>query len=98
MNQNNYVRRKKNDYGYLIPGIDGTQVPGFELMTVSPAIKNMIRDNKVHQIDGIIYSSVAENMFSMDTCILKLYKENKISADTALACATNPAMLRKKMG
>lgn len=82
----------------LVPGIDGKQIPSFELMTVTPAIKNMIRDNKVHQVDGVIYSSAADNMFSMDTCLLKLYKENKISREMALACAVNPAMLGKKLG
>lgn len=80
----------------LVPSIDGRMVPAFEIMTVTPAIRNMIRDNKIPQIDGILYSSANEDMVSMDLSLLKLFKENIISADTALAFATNPDMLRKK--
>ena len=69
----------------LVPSIDGRMVPAFEIMTVTPAIRNMIRDNKIPQIDGILYSSANEDMVSMDLSLLKLFKENIISTDTALA-------------
>lgn len=72
-------------------------VPAFELMTVNNAIKNMIRDGKVHQIDGTIYSSVADNLFSMDTYLVKLYSDGVISAEMAIACAANPGMIKKKL-
>ena len=81
----------------LFPTVDGKVTPAFEIMTVTPAIRNMIRDNKVHQIDGIIYSSVKEEMVSMDTSLLKLYKDGKISRDVAMTYATNPEMLGKKL-
>ena len=41
----------------LVPDTEERLVPAFEIMTVNPAIRNMIRDNKVPQIDGILYSS-----------------------------------------
>ena len=41
-------------------------VPAFEVMTVTPAIRNMIRDNKIPQIDGTVYSANKEDMHSMD--------------------------------
>lgn len=81
----------------LVPTVDGRMVPAFEIMTVTPAIRNMIRDNKVHQIDGIIYSSAKEDMVSMDSSLLKLYKSGTISRQTALAFATNAEMLMKKL-
>ncbi|MDE7066346.1 MAG: type IV pili twitching motility protein PilT, partial [Schaedlerella arabinosiphila] len=81
----------------LVPTIDGKVVPAFEIMTVTPAIRNMIRDNKVHQIDGLIYSSAKEEMLSMDSSLLRLYKSGTISRDTALAYASNPEMLTKKL-
>lgn len=81
----------------LVPAIDGSMVPAFEIMTVTPAIRNMIRDNKVHQIDGVIYSAAGDDMIAMDASLLKLYQDGKITADTALAHATNPDMLKKKM-
>ena len=81
----------------LVPSVHGTMVPAFELMTVTPAIRNMIRDNKIPQIDGIIYSSSNQDMFSMDTCLARLCQEGTITRDTALSYATNPDMLSKKL-
>lgn len=81
----------------LVPTIDGKVVPALEIMTVTPAIRNMIRDNKVHQIDGLIYSSMKEDMISMDGSLLNLYKDEVISRETALKYATNPDMLMKKL-
>lgn len=81
----------------LVTGKEGNQVAAFELMTVNNAIKNMIREDKIHQVEGLIYSSVSENMFSMDTCLANLYKEGRITKETALGCATNPGMLQKKL-
>lgn len=81
----------------LVPSTDGKMVPVFEIMTVTPAIRNMIRDNKIPQLEGIISSSAGNEIVSMDSSLLKLYKENKITADTALAYATNPEMLKRKM-
>ncbi len=81
----------------LVPALDGSMVPALEIMTVTPAIRNMIRDNKVHQIDGIIYSSMKEDMISMDGSLLNLCRQGKISRETALRHATNPEMLGKKL-
>lgn len=81
----------------LVPTVDGKVTPAFEIMTVTPAIRNMIRDNKVHQIDGIIYSSVKEDMVSMDSSLLKLCQNGTITKETALTYATNPEMLGKKL-
>lgn len=81
----------------LVPTVDGKVVPALEIMTVTPAIRNMIRENKVHQIDGLIYSSMKEDMRSMDASLLSLYKEGTISRDTAVKYATNPEMLIKKL-
>ena len=81
----------------LVPGIDGKRIPAFEIMTVTPAIRNMIRDNKIPQIEGVIYSSNKEDMISMDNSLLNLYKNKRITAETALAYASNPEMLKKKL-
>lgn len=81
----------------LVPAIDGHMVPAFELMIMTPAISNMIRDNKTHQIDGIIYTSARDEMRSMDNSLLQLYHSGTITAETALRYSTNPDMLRKKL-
>lgn len=82
----------------LVPTVDGGIVPAFELMTVTTAVQNMIRENKIHQIDGLIYSSAANGMISMDSSLLGLYKAGKISREEAVAHSTNPDMLARKLG
>lgn len=81
----------------LVPTLDGKMTPAFEIMVMTPAISNMIRDNKTHQIDGIIYTSAKDDMISMDNSLLKLYKEKRISKEVALQYSTNSEMLKKKL-
>ncbi len=81
----------------LVPAADGTVVPAFEIMYPNNAIRNMIRESKIHQIDTVIYSSADEGMVAMDTSLLKLYKEGMITAETAVTYSTNPDAMQKKM-
>ncbi len=81
----------------LVPDVNGHSIPVFEVMRLNPAIRNMIRDNKVHQIDGVIASSTHEHMRSMDQSLLELYKQKKITAETALKFASNAEMLKRKL-
>ena len=81
----------------LVPTTDGGRLAVFELMTVTPAIQNMIRDGRVHQIDNVIYAGTDRNMLSMDAQLQKLTQEKKISRETALLYAANPEVLAKRI-
>lgn len=81
----------------LVPDVNGNNIPAFEVMRLTPAIRNMIRDNKVHQIDGVIASSAHEHMRSMDQSLLELYRQKKITKETALKYASNADMLKRKL-
>ena len=81
----------------LLPSTDGGMVPAFEIMVLTPAIRNLIRERKVHQIDGIIYTSANDNMISMDTCIYNLYLEGRITKETAISEAVNPEMMEQRI-
>lgn len=81
----------------LVPDVNGKFIPVFEIMTVTPAIRNMIRDHKTPQIEGILYSSNKPDMISTDMSLLNLYKEGKITKETALSYATNEEMLSRKL-
>lgn len=81
----------------LIPTVDHKLVPVFEVMIATPAIRNLIRENKVHQIDGIIASSASSHMISMDNSLLNLYKEGKITQETVLLYATNQELMKRKL-
>lgn len=81
----------------LIPALDGSLIPAFEIMKVNAAIRNMIRESKVHQIDNAIFAGAAEGMVSMDTSLYNLYINKKISRENALIYSTNPESLEKKL-
>ena len=81
----------------LVPTVDDQMVPAFEIMTVTPAIRNMIRERKIPQIEGLVYASSRPDMTSMDSSLLKLYQTGRITRDTALTYAINHEMLEKKM-
>lgn len=78
----------------LLPTVNGGVIPAFEIMTMTPAIRNMIRDGKVHQIDGVIYSSPDKSMVSMDESIAKLLQDGIITRETAERYAVHPERLR----
>lgn len=82
----------------LVPDVEGKMIPAFEIMTVTPAIRNMIRDNKVPQIEGIVYSADTADMVSMDNSLFRLAKDGAITKETALAYAVNAEMLSRKLG
>ena len=81
----------------LVPSVSGEMVPAFEIMVLTPAIRNLIREGKVHQIDGIIYTSAAENMIAMGSSILDLYKKEIIDRHTAISEAVNPEIMEKRL-
>ena len=58
---------------------------------------DMIREKKIPQIEAMLYASNKEDMMSMDSSLYNLYKAGKITEQTALAYATNPEMLKRKL-
>ena len=82
----------------LVPTIDGTLVPVFEIMIMTPAIKNLVREGKTHQIDNVIATSATtDGMISMDKSLLDLYKAQRITRETTLMYAMNPEMMARKL-
>ncbi len=83
----------------LVPAVDGTQIPVFEVMRSTPAIQNMIREDKLHQLDSAMQAGAADGMCTMDGSLLKLYREGKITKDTALVfCAHYDNMAKRLNG
>lgn len=81
----------------LVPSVEDRLIPAFEIMRVTPATRNMIRDNKIPQIDGTVAASSGPETISMDASLLQLYRLGRITERTALAYAVNPDMLAKKL-
>ena len=81
----------------LLPGKDEKLVPAFEIMRMNSAIRGLIRDNKTHQINNAIAAGAREGMMTMDQSILALYREGKISAETAVSFASNADQMKRWM-
>lgn len=82
----------------LVPDVDGGQIPVFEIMKSTVAISNMIREDKLHQLDSTMQSGAAEGMCTTDGSLLKLYREGRISKDTALLHCTHYENMVKRLG
>ncbi|SER95412.1 type IV pilus twitching motility protein PilT [Lachnobacterium bovis] len=81
----------------LLPSVNGTIIPAFEIMFVNPAIRTLIREGKNHQIEGIIYTASSQNMITMDSSIFELYSKGIITKHTAIANANHPDRMIKKI-
>lgn len=80
----------------LVPTVDGRVVPAFEIMVATPAIRNLVREGKTHQIDSIIASSSAEGMVTMDQSLYDLALRGIITRDTALQHAIHQEALKTR--
>ena len=81
----------------LVPTVDGGVQPVFEIMFLNNAIRNMIRESKIHQIDGIIATSQEEGMISMDNSLIRLFRQGVISRETAVTYSSNGELMERKL-
>ena len=81
----------------LVPNTAGGQTPVFEIMRSTTAIQNMIREDKLHQLESAMQAGAAEGMCTMDGSLLKLYREGKITKETALISCVNYENMSKRL-
>ena len=78
----------------LIPRSQGGVVPACEVMLATPAVANLIRENKIHEIPIIIETSSELGMISLNRYLAELIKMNEISLEDALNHSLSPSELR----
>lgn len=78
----------------LVSKIEGGRLPACEVMISNPAIKNLIRERKVFQIDLVIETSSQEGMMSLNRSLAELVRQKEISLEEAELYSLNPAELR----
>ncbi len=78
----------------LIPRIRGGMIPACEVMIQNPAISNLIRENKIHEIPLVIETSAETGMISLNRALSLLVKQKEISLENALSYSLNPTDLR----
>lgn len=81
----------------LVPSVDGKEIPVFEVMKVNTAIRSHIRDGKLHLIENTMSSCKKEGMVTMDEALLELYKQKKITKETALFYSVHPEIVEKRL-
>ena len=79
----------------LILTNEGKLHPVFEVMCVNPAIQNLIREGKTHQIDNAIFGGGAD-MLSMDTELARLLRDGKIDKEQASLLAIHPETVERQ--
>lgn len=78
----------------LIPRVGGGLIPAVEIMLVNSAVRNLIRENKVHEIDLVIETSSEEGMMSLNRSLSDLVRRGEISVENALLYSLNPGDLQ----
>lgn len=81
----------------LIPDVNGALIPAYEIMHMDNAIRNMIRDNKNHQINNVISAGGAGGMITMDQYLLNMYQKKQITKETVLEFADNLEQLVRRL-
>ena len=65
------------------PKIGGGRVAAYEMMVVTPAIANLIRENKTFRINSSIQTGAKYGMLLLDDCLFKLWKDSKVDKEDA---------------
>ncbi len=83
----------------LLPTADGSgRVCGTEVLVPTPAVRNLIREGKTHQIYSALQTGGTHGMQTMDAALADLVRRNKITRELAEARASAPEELRRLMG
>lgn len=78
----------------LVPRIKGGLIPACEIMISTPAVANLIRENKIHELPLVIETSAEIGMVSLNRALANLVKKKEISLENALNYSLSPAELK----
>jgi twitching motility protein PilT len=83
----------------LLPAADRTRrILAYEMLVATTAVRTMIRENQLHQLENTIQTARKDGMVLMDNCLYDLYCKCLISYDTALSRARHPEHIRQDTG
>jgi twitching motility protein PilT len=82
----------------LLPTLHGGRVVAAEVLMPTPAVRNLIREGKTHQIYSMMQTGSAHGMVSMDASLVTLVRQGLISPRLAEERAGNPQELRRLLG
>jgi twitching motility protein PilT len=79
----------------LLPALGGGRVLATEVLIATAGVRNLIRENKIHQIYTLIQAGRHEGMQTMNHSLAQLYQEGKISYEEAMRNSPDPKELRQ---
>jgi twitching motility protein PilT len=83
----------------LVPRADGTgRTAAVEVMLANPAVKNIIREGKIHQLPNAIVTQTRSGMMLLDHALVNLYRSGIISGDSLFACCLDREEVAKLIG
>jgi twitching motility protein PilT len=83
----------------LLPTADGAgRAVACEVLVPTPAVRNLIREGKTHQIYSVMQTGGASGMQTMDAALAGLVRQGKITQRLAEATSSTPDELRRLMG
>lgn len=82
----------------LVPRVKGGLIPAVEVMIATPAVRTMIRDNRIKQLSTVIETSQDMGMISLDRSLANLIRRQEISLESAEFFSPNPSGLRSLIG
>ena len=81
----------------LVPTIGGGRMVASEILVATPAVRNIIREGKTHQLDAVIQTGAEYGMQSMDKTLVGLIHAGKITFDEAKNYAVDLTELDRMM-
>jgi len=82
----------------LIPTVEGPRVCAVELLLASPAVRNLIREGKTHNIEQAMQSGIEDGMVLFDMNLARLVRESHVTRETALSYANDPKGFADRLG
>ena len=81
----------------LLPKKPEGVIAAYEMMVVTPAIQNLIRENKVYRIDSALQTGRKEGMFLLDESLFRLWKDGLCEKEEVLLKSSKPNELAAKI-
>lgn len=81
----------------LIPAIGGGRVVAAEILVTNPAVRNIIREGKSHQLDAVVQTGADQGMQTMDRTLVNLVQSGVVTYDNAYAVAVDLAEFERLM-
>ena len=82
----------------LVPTVDGPRACVVELLLVNPAVRNLIREGKTHNLEQAMQSGIEDGMMLFDMNLARLVREGRIAPEVGISHANDPKTFSERVG